>query len=236
MIGWQCRGFRQKRPDRTFRTSHPVRMGCKPSSGALSATGASDAGSVQGGAPISLFRPTDRAAAPTPARQTPVPASMQLPFGSSAFRPAPARSFAVSSAPRSSPSVKGSVSASASCSPNRQARSSADRTRRVAARSARPEDPGTAEPLVADFAWPCIPEWTCAASAHAAGWSQRLIGHLRCSRPRAASSATSHPAEPIARRTALQESFGRPPSSVRRPCAFSAKPKQGIGYTAESGA
>lgn len=26
MIGWQCRGFRQKRPDRTFRTSHPVRM------------------------------------------------------------------------------------------------------------------------------------------------------------------------------------------------------------------
>ena len=64
-------------------------MGCKPSSGALSATGASDAGSVQGGAPTPFFRPTDRAAAPTPARQTPVPASMQLPFGSSAFRPAP---------------------------------------------------------------------------------------------------------------------------------------------------
>ena len=26
MISWQCRGFRQKCPDRTFRTSHPVRM------------------------------------------------------------------------------------------------------------------------------------------------------------------------------------------------------------------
>ena len=163
---------------------------------------------------------------------------MQLPFGSSAFRPAPARSFAVSSAPRSPSGVKGSVSASASCSPNRQARSSADRTRRVAARSARPEDPGTAEPLVADFAWPCIPEWTCVESAHVAAWSQRLIGNLRCSPPTAASSATSHPAELIANRTVPQESLGSRPSSVRwpcGPCAPSAKPRQGIGYTARSG-